>query len=577
MGSSRAASVFQAPHIGLLDGAQAQDLPIRWPIACRGCKPATQGNAANTPASGAHRRSVCGLLRSEHKIVCTQLALPHRAGLPKDLPCAGNHCGCTACCTCYGRANPRSAAGFSLLAVRCCTTYSPDAARGLSVLDRQANTVARSHMHSEDVRLHVASIKNLGNTCFVNSILQVRRVHVSFERRSHWALELASTTDWQVQCAALCARATVGSLCHASWLRDLLPLQQPVRGLASAQALASAPAMLAHLQGAEAAVAQARQARRGFDEPPQTPLLAELRAVLQALAPQPGPRPRAVRPAALLFALRCGPSAPCGPPPCCLPSGAARARRAARRPAASPQVRPERCAAVSQAARRSLPCCWATGGACRSASMSCPAVAGLALAAPCPACRRCLAQRASCEPVDCRPAQPMLYSLQEWQRPPVARHPGHCCRAAAAESCCPRPCRPCKCVPCTDPACCMGAVTARSPESRSGQSSYARPHVLREWQCTPTCAVGWRRRAHAPVGLLQDGQQEDAAEALALLLGALTAEVCAAVPRPPHATDAQARRPYASMLRSGADAGACPASLRGALKQTDYSGTCLAA
>jgi len=37
--------------------------------------------------------------------------------------------------------------------------------------------------------------------------------------------------------------------------------------------------MLAYLQGGEAAVAQARQARRGFDEPPQTPLLAELRAV----------------------------------------------------------------------------------------------------------------------------------------------------------------------------------------------------------------------------------------------------------------------------------------------------------
>jgi len=36
--------------------------------------------------------------------------------------------------------------------------------------------------------------------------------------------------------------------------------------------------------------------------------------------------------------------APCGPPPCCSPSGAARARRVARRRAACPQVQPERAA-----------------------------------------------------------------------------------------------------------------------------------------------------------------------------------------------------------------------------------------
>ena len=234
--------------------------------------------------------------------------------------------------------------------------------------------------------------------------------------------------------------------------------------------------MLAYLQGGEAAVAQARQARRGFDEPPQTPLLAELRAVLQALAPQPGPRPRAVRPAALLLALRCGPSAPCGPPPCCLPSGAARARRAARRPAASPQVRPERCAAVPLAARRSLPCCWATGGACRSASMSCPAAAGLALAAPCQACRRCLAQRASCEPVDRRPAQPPCFMV--FKRSSDLQS----CTAAWAllqSGCCqellPPPVPIMQAHALHRPACCMGAITASSPESRSGQSSYARP------------------------------------------------------------------------------------------------------
>jgi hypothetical protein len=339
---------------------------------------------------------------------------------------------------------------------------------------------------------------------------------------SHWALELASSIDWQVQSAVLCALATIGTSCiTASWLRALPPSQYLVGGLASTRAArrpSRAPRRCSRTCRARRRPWRRRSRRGGAPATPRTPRCWRSCAPSCRRSRRSPGRGRA----------------PCGPPPCCSPSGAARPLRC-RVPGCLAH------AALLQGDRGGVPQCTdELPGRCRPPARGAPS----GLQAP-PG----TAGRLSTCPLPASAAV-VLWGYQNFA---VTSGKSTAALGLLQSRCClkllPRPVPNMQAPALHRPASCMGALTTRPLESRSGHSSH---------ECATSCAsgdaVGWRRRARVPAGLLQDGQQNDAAEALALLLGALAAEVRAAVPRPPPAADAQARGLIMSTLRSGADA-----------------------
>ncbi len=262
-----------------------------------------------------------------------------------------------ACCTCYGEAeqNPAVLPGFLFWQFWWCTTHSTARPVGCQCLTgkriqlpgrtctvKMCACMWRASGTWATLALSTASCRCVASMFLLSAALTgVRSLLPQQTGRSSARCSvrgpLLALCVTQAGCGIFCLCSSLSGPWRAHASRAG-PRERPGHarvpagrgggrgaGAASAAGLRRTPADPA-AGGAACCSAGARAAARA----------AAARRAARRPAARPQVRPeRAVWPAAVLLALRCSPSAPRGPPPCCKPSGAARAlrRRAPGRPA----------------------------------------------------------------------------------------------------------------------------------------------------------------------------------------------------------------------------------------------------